>query len=205
MTLHCATTNPGKLAEFRLAAERFGGGRWRLEPLPGQARLPPCPETGATFEENAIQKVLHYGAHSEGYLFADDSGLAADGLGGAPGVYSSRFAGPRATDAANNALLLERLKGAADRRARFVCVVALARAGRLMGTFAGTVEGELIEEPRGTAGFGYDPLFFVPSLRRTLAEVDASRKLEVSHRGLALAALFRFLNDATPSSTPASR
>ena len=191
MKLYCATTNPGKLAEIRLACGRFGVD---LEPLPGLRDVPPCPETGVTFEENAVQKALYYGAHCEGYLFADDSGLEVDSLHDEPGVYSARFAGPGATDEENNRLLLDRMRGVESRAARFVCAVALACDGRLVATFRGVVEGTLLEAPRGAGGFGYDPLFYHPPCGCTLAEIDAERKLSVSHRGQALTAMLRYLS-----------
>lgn len=193
MRIWCASTNRGKLAEFRLAVEEFGGGRFTVEPLEGMREIPPAEETGATFEENAIQKALYYGRHAEGLLFADDSGLEVDALGGAPGVYSARFAGEGAGDAANNRLLLERLAGTEDRAARFVCVAALVDGARLVGTFRGTVEGRIIEEARGSHGFGYDPLFYYPAFGCTFGEASEEQKLGVSHRGNALSAMIRFL------------
>lgn len=164
-------------------------GEFAVEALPGLKSIPPCDETGATFEENAIQKALYYSKHCEGQLFVDDSGLEVDALGGAPGVFSARFAGPDATDAGNNLLLLERMQGITGRTARFVCVVALASKGKLIDTFRGTVEGQLLEAPRGVNGFGYDPLFFYPPFRRTFGEVPLERKMEVSHRSRALRAM----------------
>ena len=182
MRLYCATTNPGKLREFRLAlADSFD-----VEALPGLGSIPVCEETGATFEENAIQKALCYSKHCDGLLFVDDSGLEVDALGGAPGVYSARYAGPDATDEANNRLLLDRMRGVTDRTARFVCVVALAECGRLVRTFRGEVEGRLIEEPRGPNGFGYDPLFYYSPFSCTFGEAPLARKMEVSHRSQAL-------------------
>jgi XTP/dITP diphosphohydrolase len=193
LRLYCATTNPGKLREFQMAlADAF-----EVLSVPGLASLPPCDETGATFEENAIQKALYYSKHYDEYLFVDDSGIEVDALGGAPGVYSARFAGPNATDEANNRLLLERMRGVEDRTARFVCVVALAKSGRLVQTFRGQVEGRLTEAPRGTNGFGYDPLFFYPPFGCTFAEAPLERKMEVSHRAKALRALHDYLL-ATP-------
>ena len=137
MRLFCATTNPGKLLEFRKALE----GSFTLDTPPGLNSISPCDETGATFEENAIQKALYYSNHCDGYLFVDDSGLEVEALGGAPGVYSARFAGPHAADEANNRLLLQRMHGVADRGARFVCVVALGSQGKLIDTFRGVVDG----------------------------------------------------------------
>jgi XTP/dITP diphosphohydrolase len=187
--LYCATTNPGKLREFRKTLE----GSFEVEALPGLARIPACEETGATFEENAIQKALYYSKHCDEYLFVDDSGLQVDALGGAPGVYSARFAGPQASDEANNRLLLHRMQGVHDRSARFVCVVALGRQGQLIHTFRGEVEGRLTEQPSGAGGFGYDPLFFYPPFGCTFGEVPLERKMEVSHRAKALRAMGEWL------------
>lgn len=193
MILYCATTNAGKLREFRLAAETYAGGLVRLEPLPGLDRVPACEESGRTFEENAVQKALYYSRHAPGLLFAEDSGLEVHALGGAPGVFSARFAGAGATDEANNRLLLERLRGIQDRRARYVCVAAVAEQGRLVRTFRGVVEGRILEEPRGAGGFGYDPLFYYEPFGATFAEVSAERKMTVSHRGRALRELLEWV------------
>ena len=192
MRLYCATTNPGKLREFQKALSDA----FEVESLPGLESISSCEETGTTFEENAIQKALYYSRYCDGPLFVDDSGLEVDALGGAPGVYSARFAGPDATDEANNRLLLDRMRGVADRTARFVCVVALAKAGNLLRTFRGEVEGALLEEPRGQNGFGYDPLFFYPPFGCTFGEAPLERKMEVSHRAQALVLLKKALNSA---------
>jgi XTP/dITP diphosphohydrolase len=194
MILRCATGNAGKLAEFRRAAETLGAAGIEILPLEGIRELPPCEEDGATFEANAVKKALHYSAYCEEFLFADDSGLEVEALGGAPGVRSARFS-PEGTDEANNGLLLERLRGMENRRARFVCVIALARQGRLEATFRGEAEGAVLEAPRGREGFGYDPLFLYPPLGRTFAELDAEAKMQVSHRGEALRKLLRYLAD----------
>ena len=188
--MYCATTNPGKLREFRRALEDS----FQVEPLPDLSRIDPCEETGATFEENAVQKALYYSKYCDGYLFVDDSGLEVDALGGAPGVYSARFAGLEATDTANNRLLIDRMRGVSNRTARFVCVVALARAGELIRTFRGEVEGLLDDEPRGPNGFGYDPLFFYPPFGCTFGEAPLDRKMLVSHRAKALRALREFIS-----------
>jgi XTP/dITP diphosphohydrolase len=181
--LYCATSNPGKLREFRGAAR----GRWQIEPLPNLQCIQPPDETGVTFEENALQKARYYAQYANDVpLFAEDSGLEVDALSGAPGVYSARFAGPDATDDANNRLLLERLAAVAARAARYVAVIALVQPGQEPQTFRGTVEGEILCEPRGAGGFGYDPLFFYPPFGATFAEVPAELKLTVSHRGRAL-------------------
>ena len=190
MKLYCATTNPGKLREFQMAL----ADSWPVESLPGLASLPPAEETGVTFEENAIQKALYYSKHCDKYLFVDDSGLEVRALDGAPGVYSARFAGPHATDAANNQLLLDRMRGLTDRRARFVCVVALAESGRLVRTFRGEVEGRLTDAPQGTNGFGYDPLFFYEPFGCTFGQAPLERKMKVSHRFQALREMREYLN-----------
>jgi XTP/dITP diphosphohydrolase len=185
VTLYCATTNPGKLREFRLAAERLGR-NIEISTLPNLSSIDPVEETGDTFEENAVRKAVYYSAHAPGPLFADDSGLEVDALGGEPGIRSARFAGPGASDEANNLLLLERLRGMERRTARFVCLIALAENGALLSTFRGVVEGEILHQPRGTNGFGYDPLFFYPPFGCSFGEVGGERKLLVSHRGQAL-------------------
>ncbi len=191
--LYCATTNQGKLREFRLAVEQFGGGRFRVEPVPGLKDLPAPVEDGDTFEENAILKAVYYSQHAPGPVFCDDSGLAVDALDGAPGVHSARYAGEEASDEDNNRLLIARMEGRDGRTARFVCVIAVAGAGEVIATYRGTVEGVLTRGPRGENGFGYDPLFFHPPFGCTLAEVSGEKKLSVSHRGKALAAMMRAL------------
>ena len=190
MTLYCATGNPGKLREFQLAA---AGADIQLELPPDYRELPACVEDGATFEENAVIKAKHYGVHAPGLLFADDSGLEVDALGGAPGVYSARYSGPGATDRGNNALLLEKLRGVENRTARFVCAIALVEGQRLVGTWRGAVEGRIIDEARGSAGFGYDPLFYHAPFGCTFGEASAEAKLAVSHRGQAMRAMLRAL------------
>ena len=188
MKIICATTNRGKLREFWMKAGV------EVEPLPGLESIPACGETGSTFEENAIQKALYYGAYTDGFLIAEDSGLEVEALGGAPGVFSARFAGPDATDEDNNRLLLEKLGETRDRVARYVSVIALTRAGRIVATFRGEVEGEITLQPRGANGFGYDPLFFYRSFGCTFGEASPERKHAVSHRGRALDELFRRLS-----------
>jgi XTP/dITP diphosphohydrolase len=188
--IYCATGNPGKLREFRLAGELLG---IRIEPLPGINSLEVPEETGTTFEDNAGIKAAYYSRFAPGPLFADDSGLEVDALGGAPGVYSARYAGSAANDAANNRLLLENLKDKTMRAARFVCVIALADGGVVSRTFRGTVEGEILREARGPAGFGYDPLFYYPPFRCSFGEVDGEKKFAVSHRGNALRMLLEAL------------
>lgn len=200
LKLFCATSNAGKLRDFRMAA----GDDIQMEGLPAV----PCPEDGDTFEQNAVSKVLCYSRkvlagppRSAGrplYIFADDSGLEVDALDGAPGVHSARFSGPHATDLSNNQLLIERLKGvpAPDRSARFVCCIALARDGQPLNTFQGAVEGRILEAPKGSDGFGYDPLFFYPALSRTFGELTPREKWAHSHRGKAFRKLLEWLRNA---------
>jgi XTP/dITP diphosphohydrolase len=192
MKLYCATGNAGKLREFRMAA----GPGMEIEYLECYKELPPCEEDGNTFEANAIKKARHYGPHACGLLFADDSGLEVDALGGAPGVYSARFSGPLATDESNNRLLLEKMRGMANRAARFVCAIALVDRDRVVGVYRGAVEGTLLEEERGTGGFGYDPLFYCPAFGCTFGEATAEQKFSLSHRGQALRAMLKALPDA---------
>lgn len=187
MKLYCATSNRGKLREFELAA----GAGWELAPLEG---ILPCEETGETFEQNAIQKAVYYSRHAPGLLFAEDSGLEVDALGGAPGVRSARFAGERASDADNNRLLIEKLRGVGDRSARYVCVIALAEAGNLLRTFRGEVAGKIVDDPRGVNGFGYDPYFYYEPFELTFAEASPEQKLRVSHRGRAVGKMLKWLN-----------
>lgn len=155
------------------------------------ASVPDAPdieETGATFEENAALKANSISAHTRGWALADDSGLEVDALGGAPGVFSARFAGEPSNDAANNALLLQKLAAAPSvpRSARFRCVLALARDGSAVATFSGTVEGSIVRELRGVGGFGYDPLFIPDGHDRTFGELPAQVKNAISHRSRAL-------------------
>jgi len=190
VTIYCATGNPGKLREFRLAGELLG---IDIEPLAELKSIPPPEENGATFEENARLKAEYYSKYAPGPLFADDSGLEVDALGGEPGVYSARYTGLNATDETNNRLLLERLGDATSRRARFVCVIALAEGGKARKTFRGEAEGEILREARGPGGFGYDPLFYFPPFGCSFGEVDGPKKFDVSHRGKALRELLKYL------------
>jgi XTP/dITP diphosphohydrolase len=193
LKIYCATGNAGKLREFQLAGQLL---HIDIQPVPDLQSIVAPEETGATFEENATLKAAYYSQFAPGPLFADDSGLEVDALNGAPGVYSARYAGVHATDAENNALLLERLSADSNRTARFVCVIALAEAGVAGASFRGEVEGAILHEPRGPGGFGYDPLFYYPPFGRSLAEVDETRKFAVSHRGAALRAMLQYLTNA---------
>ena len=177
--------------------EHFGGDQITVDTLHNISDTAAPEETGSTFEENAALKAVYYSQFASGPLFADDSGLAVDALNGEPGVYSARFAGEHAGDAANNQLLLERLRGVHNRTARFVCVIALAEAGEVKGLWRGEVEGRIINdkhgEARGTEGFGYDPLFYFEPFSATFGQVPAEKKLLVSHRSKALEAMIKAL------------
>ncbi len=199
LRLFAATTSQGKLRDFRTAAEAHS---LTIDPLPGLSAIPVPDEDGATFAANAMIKAAHYSRYApEELVIADDSGLEVDALDGAPGVRSARFAAdsglidsPDAndnTDVWNNMMLLQRLAGipAPQRTARYRCVLVAARDGHLVHMADGAVEGVILEAPRGTGGFGYDPLFYIPSLDRTMAELDLEAKLSISHRGRALLAL----------------
>lgn len=195
MIVYCATSNPGKLREFQLAAPDF-------DVRAVAANVPPPEESGETFEENAIAKAEYYGRLVQGYLFADDSGLEVDALGGAPGVISARYAGAGATDEQNNALLLERLQNTANCTARFVCSIALVKDRALVKTFRGAVEGRILRAPQGAGGFGYDPLFYYQPFGCTFGQAPIEDKMKVSHRAQALAAMFAYLRALESRSAP---
>ncbi len=191
-----ASTNPGKLEEFRLAAD---GVAVQIDTMPALRTIPAPEEDGQSFEENAIRKAVYYSQFAPGqWVMADDSGLEVDALEGAPGIRSARFAAdsglvdsPDAndnTDVWNNIVLLQKLEGVAmrDRTARYRCALALARNGVVIATAEGSVEGMILEAPHGTGGFGYDPLFYLPELDQTMADLDPAVKLSLSHRGRAL-------------------
>lgn len=201
--LYVATTSEGKLRDFRVAAEAHS---LAIDPLPGMKNITAPEETGLTFQQNANLKAIYYSNLLPGELVvADDSGLEVDALDGAPGVRSARFAAdtglfdsPDAndnTDVWNNMVLLQRMADvpAGKRTARYRCVLVVARDGVPLHTAQGAVEGTIMEAPRGTGGFGYDPLFYLPELDRTMAELDLETKLSLSHRGRAFAALLPML------------
>ena len=195
MLLYACSTNRGKLAEFAFAAAHAGGEAIEILPLPDLIRIEAPEETGATFEDNAVLKAVYYSRFTSELVFADDSGLEVDALGGEPGVYSARYAGPSATDASNIELLLRNLRSSVDRRARFVCVLAMAQAGKLLLTGEGTAEGEVLDQPRGAMGFGYDPVFFYPPWECSFAELAPEAKFAVSHRGNALRSFLEKLRE----------
>ena len=189
-----ATTNAGKLREVRSILSFLPVQLIGLEAFPG---LPEPIEDADTFEGNARLKALHYAKLTGRWTLADDSGLEVDALGGAPGVHSARYAGPQRNDAANNAKLVAELRSIPPhgRTARFRCVVALAAPGRVVATSDGTIEGRILDEPRGTNGFGYDPHFFVPEHGMTTAEMRPEQKNRLSHRGKAVSAMARRIEE----------
>jgi XTP/dITP diphosphohydrolase len=186
-----ATTNPGKLRDFQAAAPLD----IRIASLPNLDRLPAVTEDGQTFEANARKKAEEYSRYAPGEIvIADDSGLEVDALDGAPGVHSARYAAdapharsPNATDEANNARLLRELRDIPSprRTGRFVCVIAAARSGKVLQIFRGEAEGIILTTPSGHQGFGYDPLFYSPTIRKTFAELSPEEKAGYSHRGAA--------------------
>lgn len=199
LRLLVATSSQGKLRDFRTAADAHS---LDIAALPDLEEIPPPQEDGETFLANATLKAVYYSRFAPGEIvLADDSGLEVDALAGAPGVRSARFAAdaglvdsPDAndnTDVWNNMVLLQRISGIKpeQRTARYRCVLVAARDGEPIHSAEGTVEGLILDGPRGTGGFGYDPLFFLPGLNRTMAEIDLETKLSLSHRGRALAAL----------------
>lgn len=198
-TLYVASTNPGKLRDFSLAASRHG---IEILPLPGLNAMEAPAEEAPTFAGNASDKAIYYSRLLPGEMvLADDSGLEVDALKGAPGVRSARFAGDAGfreadtPDANNNLFLLRQLAGAADneRGARYRCALAIGRDGMPLLAAEGTVEGRILSAPRGSGGFGYDPLFYVPALARTMAEIDDQARWTHSHRGQAFRALLEVL------------
>lgn len=215
MILYAATTNTGKLAEFATSA---AAGGIDVQPLPGLKELPEPVEDAATFVGNADLKAIAYSRLRPGLLvLTDDSGLCVDALGGAPGVRSARYAddlgfalddaaasqsaapqnaapknaAPKNKDAPNNRCLLAQLAAQTteSRSARFVCALSVARGGEVLYRAEGSVEGEMLSAPRGEAGFGYDPLFLIPALGLTMAELPREQKWAISHRGRAFRAL----------------
>lgn len=188
-----ATTNSGKLREIR---ELLGNVAVDLLTLGDMPAIEAPEETGATFEENARLKATYYSTHAGRLTVAEDSGLVVDALGGAPGVHSARYLRPDASYAERFDEIYRRLneRPEAGRSARFVCALAVADGNAVVFETTQTVEGEIAEVPRGTEGFGYDPIFLFPAYRRTLAEVTRDEKLAVAHRGKAFRDLARWLN-----------
>jgi XTP/dITP diphosphohydrolase len=206
-----ATSNPGKLRDFSGAAKPHG---IEIAGIPNFASLPTVVEDGLTFEENARKKAEAYSLAASGEIVvADDSGLEVDALNGAPGVHSARYAAPdlfdiqphladaNTDDQANNARVLRELKNVPyeKRTGRFVCVLAAARDGETLATFRGVAEGIILKAPRGTNGFGYDPLFYFPQIQKTFAELRAEEKAQYSHRGAAFRQLLKWCSTRDPA------
>lgn len=187
-----ATGNRGKFMEIKELLRDTVANLYSLEDFP---EIPAIEEDGATFAENAIKKAQNAAQATGKPVIADDSGLEVVALGGRPGIYSARYAGEGAADSANNAKLLRELANLPDgeRAAAFHCVVALCFPDGSCRTFSGELKGFILKGPRGTGGFGYDPLFLVPDYGRTLAELPLEVKNVISHRGKALAGLKQHL------------
>ena len=192
--IYLATSNPGKVREFREAAQAL---TLALDPLPGLSNIRPPVEDGTTFEQNARIKAEYYSTFVPGKLvLAEDSGLSVDALNGAPGVYSARYAAmlnsgstshENSDDQANNLALITQLERllSSDLAGKYLSVIALARDKKTLVTVTGEAHGKLLTTPRGTGGFGYDPLFYFPLLNKTFAELTLDQKREHSHRGQA--------------------
>lgn len=204
LNLYVATSNPGKLRDFDAVAQACASDTVFI-PLPGLRDIPPPLEDAFTFAENACSKALAYSLHAPNCIvLADDSGLEVDALDGAPGVRSARYAddtgftskSSSTLDARNNLYLLENLRGIpeARRTARYRCVLVAARNGQCIAVADGSVEGIILETPRGEGGFGYDPLFYLPELQQTMAEISLQEKFRISHRGHALRGLLQQLS-----------
>jgi len=186
-----ATRNRGKTQEFR----ELLGENVRISDLNDYPEIPDIAETGKTFAENALIKALAASGRCSELILGDDSGLEVDSLGGAPGIYSARYAGEPASDRRNIEKLQDDLANFCkeQRVGRFRCVLALAEGGKLLGTFAGTVEGVVIDHPRGAGGFGYDPIFVPNGFEQTFAELSAGVKNTISHRAVACQKLRTYL------------
>jgi XTP/dITP diphosphohydrolase len=187
--LTLATRNAHKTEEIRAMA----GGRFEVRDVTSYPECPEIAETGSTFLENARLKALGISRVVDGWVLSDDSGLEVDALAGAPGVGSSSYGGEEGNHARNNARLLEEMRGMSDRRARFRCTMVLAANGSELAHFSGTVEGRILDEPRGARGFGYDPLFIPDGHQATFAELGEEVKNTLSHRSRALAQVMAWL------------
>jgi XTP/dITP diphosphohydrolase len=181
-----ATGNPGKCLELQALLAPTG---WQILPKPPALEIE---ETGNTFQENAHLKALQVAKATGHWALADDSGLEVDALGGAPGVYSARYG---SDDTHRISRLLTALKQIEIRTARFVCVLAIASPEEVILSVEGICHGEILHAPQGSGGFGYDPIFWVPELKKTFAELSADEKSLYSHRGKAMAALLKAVHD----------
>jgi XTP/dITP diphosphohydrolase len=194
--LFLASSSSGKLREYRALARSSA---FDLDLLPSFGSLVPFEEAAPTFAENAAGKALYYGRFTEEPVMAEDSGLVVPALGGAPGVYSARYAGPKGTDADCVKKLLQAMEGktARERRARFVCVIALAHRGRALAVVSDLVEGIIADGPRGAHGFGYDPVFLLSEVGRTFAEISEDDKNRLSHRAKAFRRMQSILTNSS--------
>ncbi|MFZ0732098.1 MAG: RdgB/HAM1 family non-canonical purine NTP pyrophosphatase [Candidatus Sulfotelmatobacter sp.] len=202
-----ATSNPGKLRDFAGAASPLG---IEIAGIPNFSSLPTVVEDGHTFEENARKKAEQYSlAAPAEIVLADDSGIEIDALNGAPGVHSARYAADQphladenTDDEANNSRVLRELRNvpAEKRTGRFVCVLVAARDGEMLASFRGVAEGVILDRPRGTNGFGYDPLFYFPQIQKTFAELTVEEKARYSHRGAAFAKFLSWYSKQFPGS-----
>jgi XTP/dITP diphosphohydrolase len=197
--LFLASSNPGKLKEYRVLAENAtpsSAVSVELDLLPEFGSLPTFEENAPTFAENAAGKALHYSRLREGFVFADDSGLVVPALGGAPGVHSARYAGADAPNSQRIGELLKEMRGKTghEHSAHFVCAIALAQKGRALAVVTDRVDGEILDFRRGEGGFGYDPVFYFPTLKKTFAELSTEEKNQYSHRGKAFRKLLAALS-----------
>lgn len=192
--LYLASSNSGKLREFSAIAEEVNP-PIELALLPGFSELAEFPEDAPTFAENAVGKALHAATIADDTVCADDSGLVVPALGGQPGVHSARYAGPNATGAQNIDKLLGALAGkkSTERQAYFVCALAVAKMGRVVAVITNRADGVILEVPQGSGGFGYDPVFYFPSLDKAFAELSSAEKNLHSHRGKAFRRLLELL------------
>ncbi len=196
MDLLLATRNQHKTREFA----QLLGPNFTLRDLTSERGLPEILETGRTFEENAVIKAIAISKiFPNEMVIADDSGLEVDTLAGAPGIFSARYAGEKASDRRNVEKLLRELQSATERSARFRCVIALAKNRKLMTTVAGDVAGTITKSPRGKNGFGYDPIFMPEGFEETFAELPSETKNAISHRASAVGELVRYFNTARRS------
>jgi XTP/dITP diphosphohydrolase len=201
-----ATSNQGKLRDFAGAASSRG---IEIASVPNFSSLPSVVEDGMTFEANARKKAVFYSRYVPSEIvLADDSGLEVDALGGAPGVHSARYAAEEphraeanTDDEANNARLIRELRNVPPekRTGRFVCVIAAARDGETLAVFRGKAEGFILDSPRGSNGFGYDPLFYFPAIQKTFAELTAEEKAQYSHRGAAFCRFLEWISQSRES------
>jgi XTP/dITP diphosphohydrolase len=191
-----ATHNPHKTREFA----QLLGARFSVRDLTAAHNLPEIAETGCSFEENATIKAIAISKLClEELVIADDSGLEVNALGGAPGIFSARYAGANASDGRNVEKLLRELQDVSERSARFRCIIALAKDSELITTVAGEVAGTIAKSPRGNNGFGYDPIFIPEGFDKTFAQLPSETKNAISHRAKAVAELVRYFNIARRS------